>query len=280
MTWRGSAMTVFGQARVAVPYRAWSQRVRRPPVGLTLPRMRAGRSWRDGGVAAAGAAALSGVTLALVVLASSAGSVKPVSGSTAVRTPRVATVPAQQTPTPSGSPGVLQPPTWKPWQIPDWIIAAIQFALAAAVIAGVLLLVRVIVRAIAGVVREIELPEPEETDSSGWQLMTREQLADAVEDGGEAMLATGTPSNAIVGCWLALERAAASAGVNRRPSETPTEFTLRVLGEAEVPAEPLARLADLYREARFSVHGLPESARAEARAALDRLRQALRAGAR
>jgi hypothetical protein len=241
--------------------------------------MRDGRSWRDGGVAAAGVVALSGITLALVVLASSAGSVRPVSESTAVRTPRVATVPPYVPPTPSGTPPGAMPPQGKPWEIPGWLITTVQVLLAAAVILGVALVVRAGVRAVAGVLREIELPEPETADPSGWQRVAREELADAVADGGDAVLATGTPANAIIACWLALERAAASAGVNRKLSETPTEFTLRVLGRAEVPAEPLARLADLYREARFSEHGLSESARAEARRALDDLRRALRAGA-
>jgi hypothetical protein len=42
-----------------------------------------------------------------------------------------------------------------------------------------------------------------------------------------------------------------------------------------VSSGPLLRLADLYREARYSRHELPESARTEARAALEQLRAEL-----
>ncbi|HEY3003612.1 MAG TPA: DUF4129 domain-containing protein [Kribbellaceae bacterium] len=242
--------------------------------------MREGRGWGDGprrGVlAATGAVALSAVTLALVVLASSAGSVHPVSESTATAKQRQGSIPPQNpTPTPSGSPPNLLPPG-KPWDVPGWLITAIQLVLLGVLVTGIVLLVRVVMRAIVSVVREIELPESESTDASHWQKVARAEASDAVAEGGDAMMASGTPANAIVACWLALERAAASAGVNRRPSETPAEFTLRVLGAVDVPAAPLERLADLYKEARFSVHGLGEPARAEARRALDELRQALR----
>jgi hypothetical protein len=102
-------------------------------------------------------------------------------------------------------------------------------------------------------------------------VVSAERLAEAVES-GLGTVSTGMPANAVVACWLALERAAASAGVPRRESETPAEFTVRVLAAADVSQPLLERLAELYREARFSRHDLPESARAEAREALTVLR--------
>ncbi|HYU86225.1 MAG TPA: DUF4129 domain-containing protein, partial [Kribbellaceae bacterium] len=210
--------------------------------------MREGRGWGDGSrrgvLAATGAVALSAVTLALVVLASSAGSVHPVAESTATAKPRQVSIPTQNaTPTPSGSPTAPFLPPGKPWDMPGWLITTIQLVLLGVLVTGIVLLVRVIVRAIVSVAREIELPEGESTDASHWQKVARAEVSDAVAEGGDAMLASGTPASAIVACWLALERAAASAGVNRRPSETPAEFTLRVLGSADVPAAPLERLA-------------------------------------
>jgi len=47
-----------------------------------------------------------------------------------------------------------------------------------------------------------------------------------------AALQEGTPRNAIVACWLRLEKAAGQAGVARHPAETSTEFTARVHGSA------------------------------------------------
>src|SRR3982074_1623466 len=63
----------------------------------------------------------------------------------------------------------------------------------------------------------------------------------------------------------------------RTPSETPAEFTVRVLAVGGISAPELTRLAGLYREARYSSHGSSEAARAEARAALTRLRDELAA---
>ena len=60
------------------------------------------------------------------------------------------------------------------------------------------------------------------------------------------------PTQAIVAAWLALEEAAASAGVTRVPSQTPTEFTLAVLDRTDADDDAAHRLLDLYLRARFS----------------------------
>lgn len=62
--------------------------------------------------------------------------------------------------------------------------------------------------------------------------------------------------NAIIEAWLALEAAASSSGVHRRPAETPTEFTRDVL--ASTAADPVAvgDLLTLYHRARFSAVGV------------------------
>lgn len=63
------------------------------------------------------------------------------------------------------------------------------------------------------------------------------------------------PTEAIVAAWLALEHAAASAGVTRRPAQTPSEFTVEVLDRLDADPDATRRLLDLYLRARFS--GLP-----------------------
>jgi hypothetical protein len=75
----------------------------------------------------------------------------------------------------------------------------------------------------------------------------------------------------VVACWVQLERAAADAGTHRAAPETASELVGRLIDRHPVSSGPLLRLADLYREARYSRHELPESARAEARAALEQL---------
>lgn len=92
-----------------------------------------------------------------------------------------------------------------------------------------------------------------------------------------AELLAGAPRNAIVRCWLRLERDVAAAGLPRDPSDTSAEFTERVLGTFAVDPLTIGELASLYREARFSRHPLDESARRTALGALDRLHDSLRA---
>jgi hypothetical protein len=101
------------------------------------------------------------------------------------------------------------------------------------------------------------------------------ELASAV-DAALARLDGGPVGDAIVACWLGLERAAARAGTPRRAAETSAELTERVLAEHQVTAQTLRRLAALYREARFSRHRLGEQARDEARELFERVRDELR----
>lgn len=89
-------------------------------------------------------------------------------------------------------------------------------------------------------------------------------------------LATGTPRNAIVACWLRLEAVTEGAGLDRDPADTSEEFTSRVLGQFSIDASAVEELAALYREARFSSHDMGETERAAAVDALDAVHQSLR----
>lgn len=81
---------------------------------------------------------------------------------------------------------------------------------------------------------------------------------------------------AVVRAWLLLGAAAADAGLPAEPSETATEYARRIASAFAVPTPELHRLAELYREARFSTHPVAETQRAEARELLQRLRTGLR----
>lgn len=91
------------------------------------------------------------------------------------------------------------------------------------------------------------------------------------------VLATGTPRNAIVACWLRLETVTAGAGLDRDPADTSEEFTSRVLGQFSVDSSAVNELAALYRKARFSSQDIGETERAVAVNALDAVHQSLRA---
>jgi Domain of unknown function (DUF4129) len=90
-----------------------------------------------------------------------------------------------------------------------------------------------------------------------------------------AELRRGSARNAIVKCWLRLERAVERAGLERDDADTPAEFTNRVLAHYAVDRTAIDRLADLYREARFSDHDLGEPEREAALMALDALHRSL-----
>lgn len=88
-------------------------------------------------------------------------------------------------------------------------------------------------------------------------------------------LAEGTPDEAIVAMWVALEQSVARAGVQRSPSETSGELTLRVLDHLNVDGDAVETLAALYREARFSRHQLSDVQRERARGALRQVHDSL-----
>ena len=210
--------------------------------------------------------------VALVVLASAGGSVRPVSESTLSASPRE--LPTQSSSVSLNAPTPIDGPEGKeanPIQMPDWLKALWQ----ALVYTAIALIVLFLIRALYRFVRKVEIPEVE-PDDADWERMKVDRLAEAVESGLLAV-DSGTATDGVIACWVALEDAAASAGVPREPSETPAEFTVRVLGVGGISEPELLRLAQLYREARYSTHGSSEEARAEARAALVRLRDDLSA---
>ena len=96
------------------------------------------------------------------------------------------------------------------------------------------------------------------------------RLAAAVRAGLQE-LDEGGPGEGVIACWVLLERAAADAGTHRARPDTPSELAGRLIDRHDVSPAPLLRLAELYREARYSRHLLPESARTEARAALEQV---------
>jgi hypothetical protein len=108
--------------------------------------------------------------------------------------------------------------------------------------------------------------------------MTPEDVAKALTEVVDETLLTierGETRDAIIACWLRLEDVAAAAGIEKTPAETAAELTERVLSTHQVSRQTLSRLADLYREARFSIHPLGDNARQEARNALEQTRNEL-----
>ena len=80
------------------------------------------------------------------------------------------------------------------------------------------------------------------------------------------------PRRAIMACWLHLEAAAATSGIERLPTETSGEFVRKVLGGLHGASIALDRLHGLYLRARFSAVPVDDAERDAAREALERLR--------
>jgi len=93
---------------------------------------------------------------------------------------------------------------------------------------------------------------------------------------GEQVLTRGTPANAVVAAWVALEDAVRSVGVRDDDSRTSAELVTTVLRSYRVDRAPLDTLSALYREARFSRHPIGEDQRTAAREALVQVQADLR----
>jgi hypothetical protein len=163
---------------------------------------------------------------------------------------------------------------WPRWL--DTATRAIAVVVAAAAIAFALSLLRLL--RVPSFVRYSRLRRKEADGEVLPEFDDRSVVLDVAS--ARAALAGGTPRNAIVACWMQLERDAADAGLPRTPSETPTEYAERVIGASSVDRAPIAELAALYREARFSRHELSDDHRQRALVALERVAVALQHDAR
>jgi hypothetical protein len=83
------------------------------------------------------------------------------------------------------------------------------------------------------------------------------------------------PGDAVVRAWLGLQQSAEQSGVARGRSETPTEFTSRILGRVfandSAGNEAIATLLRLYLRTRFGDHPVTDADVALVRRALQEL---------
>jgi Domain of unknown function (DUF4129) len=179
-------------------------------------------------------------------------------------------------PPPSGSPSGGPGPTLRevtkdvrPLADLSWLGDLIATAILLAVAAAVLL-------ALAWLWRHRWRPPapPEQVDFE----VLPDRLATALREDRVAQLeavAGGDARNGIVACWLRLQETLTAAGVPPGRAETSAEYVVRVLHRLDLDPVPVARLAALYREARFSTHPVDEDARRAATEALEALHREL-----
>ncbi|WP_026536011.1 DUF4129 domain-containing protein [Arthrobacter sp. H14] len=130
----------------------------------------------------------------------------------------------------------------------------LMLAAAALLIIGAALIVQAAVR-----IRYSERNDPLEEEEPDGDIVPRilEEDLTAFErhfdDAEAALLGEDASADAIIQCWLALERAASLAGRGRRLSETPSEFTAAVLHAFDTDPDDIRLVLRLYQRARYGV---------------------------
>nr|MDT0657915.1 DUF4129 domain-containing protein [Micromonospora sp. DSM 115978] len=196
-------------------------------------------------------------------------------------TPSVERLPLEEYEVPSGQPTFprtaeeIAPA--EPGLIPDWLTTAALAICLLVTLAVVAVPVWQVIRSLLRR-RGRRLPAGPAAPSSE---QTAQEVVAALDAGLVDLSDTDAdPRRAVIACWVRLEQAAAAAGLPREVGDTPTDLVGRLLSaRAGVSADVLAAFAHVYREARYATHAVDESMRAQARAALQRLRGELTAGA-
>jgi hypothetical protein len=153
--------------------------------------------------------------------------------------------------------------------LPDWAGTAALYALGALLAAVVALVIRALVR--DQLRRRAARPRRRPVGPDAPH--TADDLVAALDAGLQDLSDTDRDARkAVIACWVRLEQAAADAGTRRQPGDTPGDLVGRLLAEQQVDGSVLDALAAVYREARYATHTVDERMRADARAALQRLR--------
>ena len=103
-------------------------------------------------------------------------------------------------------------------------------------------------------------------------------LAAALAAGARALHSDPDPRAAIIGCYAAMERSLADAGLPPRMADTPAEVLSRATVSGLVRSASAAALVGLFRQARYSKHPVTEADRAAAIGALTHVQADLGSG--
>ncbi|WP_404381762.1 DUF4129 domain-containing protein [Knoellia locipacati] len=152
----------------------------------------------------------------------------------------------------------------------ELIANVVAWTLRVVLVAIVVVIVALVVRA---VLRQLRRDPVTPKDEVAAPVLPDVLLAGVRES--EAHLDRGTSSEAVINAWLTLERTAGEVGIDDDLSRTPTELVAAVLADYDVDRPAIQRLANLYREARFSAHEIGEGQREAAREALRSVREDL-----
>ena len=97
----------------------------------------------------------------------------------------------------------------------------------------------------------------------------------AVDIAIEELELGGEPSEVVIAAYRNMESGLASGGLRRYDHEAPREYVERALAALQVDGRSIARLTNLFEEARFSAHSINPTMAREALAALRNIRSQL-----
>ncbi|MFL6164139.1 MAG: DUF4129 domain-containing protein [Jatrophihabitantaceae bacterium] len=217
--------------------------------------------------------ALAGLGFAVVCVAANAARMP--SGQQHSSTPLVS--PSSSASTAKQPTDELDPVRSSHWHVsmPWWVVERLLILLlGVALLLLIVLIVRLVPRLEFRRARRVAEEEPVEYAPAINQRQVAGQVTAALDDTLIA-LRRGDRQRAIIVCWIRLEQVAEAAGFARLDSETSSELADRWLARLPLSRQPLLTLAELYREARYSSHPMPESALETARATLEQLRREL-----
>ncbi|UNK72160.1 DUF4129 domain-containing protein [Microbacterium sp. H1-D42] len=172
----------------------------------------------------------------------------------------------------------------KPQQGDDTILLILSILLLLFVLAVVITAIVLIIRAILLYWHERPLRrrDAENADVDGQAGVVAEPAPDeptvrrGIEAARAAIAAHPDPTDAIIAAWIGLEQTAADSGVGRGASETPAEFTLRILLRRPGIDGSARALLRLYEGVRFGGHTADETMRAHAARALAEIEEGWR----
>ncbi|MDN5755060.1 MAG: DUF4129 domain-containing protein [Micrococcaceae bacterium] len=132
-------------------------------------------------------------------------------------------------------------------------ISTIGQTIAATLFAATLLLLVVLVLSLRRKDRADVDPETAPADLIAREAALRAEVAQSLTHAGASLdgATAGQIHSRLIASWVELEQLAASAGQERRGSQTPTEHAGAMLAAFGVSRAPLARLLALYERARY-----------------------------
>jgi len=153
----------------------------------------------------------------------------------------------------NGAGGGFVLPSWLPWTL-------LAIVLAGLVVVGIFVLVRWRSRL-------------------GAEASDQTAASAAIEAAIGALDSDADPRRAVIAAYGAMQRTLGEHGVTRLPAEAPREYLARVLRASRATERDVRTLTDLFEEARYSSHPIPERVRKAALSALGSLQVRLRAEA-